>query len=726
MRSKTCSSKYVKTVSKGKGWLPAFLTLGYLLAFPVVSLLMIGNWGGLRYTTYQLEILYDNLWRDGFLLTGGVVVSLAAFLNGINGFLYLYSRKQTDFYHSLPVKRSRMFWNRVYTGLVYNLVPYVIMEFFAVCIGAARGFFSLKLMKAAVILLLLHLLLYFMVYFSVVLVLCITGNLLMGAVCLGAIYAYGPFFSLLIMGYRSVFYHTYTLEKTYGLIRFLQTSGSPAALALSFYKTYSQGRGMGYLLAIVFVTIFFIIVSYFAYTRRASEAAERPIVYKKTALVIKFLIVIPCGLSAGYIFYLLPTNNMRIFWWIFGLILGTVMAHGIVEVVYGMDFHCFFKKKAQLLLAGIMVAVCAFVYQTDLFHYDTYLPNQNKTEAISLNLLPFGNWGSSSVSRNPDNTFEVSDSDKWYKEELTALNGKGIGDKTYQVLERILENQGIWYEKSNSDADNSPESGEEYVFCTGVKFRLSSGRNIYRRYFISAKESRELLTALYEEENLKEHNQRILELDTEYLEEIFFNAADGNGYLIFQGDNEKAGELIEALKKDIQKSSVEDFLKVPCGNIQLNYNLPGREKADRMTPGTETYQVSAYGNCTIYPSYKNTMKILRETGYPLTVEEAFVKKVSITYYREDGQTVTEDYTDEKEIEAVKKAAVPVIGSFVWLDYAENISVSFETEQGTTYMDLLEENLPDFIKEKQMLLKEETAIIGGADGPTSIYIKEKEE
>ena len=97
MRSKTCSSKYVKTVSKGKGWLPAFLTLGYLLAFPVVSLLMIGNWGGLRYTTYQLEILYDNLWRDGFLLTGGVVVSLAAFLNGINGFLYLYSRKQTDF-----------------------------------------------------------------------------------------------------------------------------------------------------------------------------------------------------------------------------------------------------------------------------------------------------------------------------------------------------------------------------------------------------------------------------------------------------------------------------------------------------------------------------------------------------------------------------------------------------------------------------------------------------
>lgn len=66
-----------------------------------------------------------------------------------------------------------------------------------------------------------------------------------------------------------------------------------------------------------------------------------------------------------------------------------------------------------------------------------------------------------------------------------------------------------------------------------------------------------------------------------------------------------------------------------------------------------------------------------------------------------------------------------MGNFAWLDYAEDISVSFETEQGITYMDLLEENLPDFIKEKKLLLKEETAVIGGADGPTSIYIKEKE-
>ena len=68
-----------------------------------------------------------------------------------------------------------------------------------------------------------------------------------------------------------------------------------------------------------------------------------------------------------------------------------------------------------------------------------------------------------------------------------------------------------------------------------------------------------MIKALYEEENLKEYNQRILELDTEYLEEIYYNSADGNGYLIFQEDKEKAKKLIEALKQDIQESDSEVF-----------------------------------------------------------------------------------------------------------------------------------------------------------------------
>ena len=55
MKSKICSSEYVRTVSRGKSWIPAFLSLGFFLAFPVALLLVVGNWKAARYTPDQLH-----------------------------------------------------------------------------------------------------------------------------------------------------------------------------------------------------------------------------------------------------------------------------------------------------------------------------------------------------------------------------------------------------------------------------------------------------------------------------------------------------------------------------------------------------------------------------------------------------------------------------------------------------------------------------------------------
>lgn len=51
MKSKIYSSRYMKVSSKGMMWIPAFVTIGFLLAFPVAELIMLGNWFGMGYTT---------------------------------------------------------------------------------------------------------------------------------------------------------------------------------------------------------------------------------------------------------------------------------------------------------------------------------------------------------------------------------------------------------------------------------------------------------------------------------------------------------------------------------------------------------------------------------------------------------------------------------------------------------------------------------------------------
>ena len=129
--------------------------------------------------------MYNNLWKDGFVLSGMIISSIAAFINSVNGFIYLYSGKKTDYYHGLPMKRTEMFLERVFSGLVYYLIPYIIAEFLMICIGAARGFFSLSIMGMAVKMFFLHIIIYLVIYFSIVLVISVTGNMLMGILCLG-------------------------------------------------------------------------------------------------------------------------------------------------------------------------------------------------------------------------------------------------------------------------------------------------------------------------------------------------------------------------------------------------------------------------------------------------------------------------------------------------------------------------------------------------------------
>ena len=74
--------------------MPAFIALGFLLAFPVTGMVKLSSWSDLQYSALQNQILYNNLWKDGFVLSGMIIASIAAFINSVNGFIYLYSGKK--------------------------------------------------------------------------------------------------------------------------------------------------------------------------------------------------------------------------------------------------------------------------------------------------------------------------------------------------------------------------------------------------------------------------------------------------------------------------------------------------------------------------------------------------------------------------------------------------------------------------------------------------------
>ena len=697
MRSRIFSSKYIKTVSKGQAWIPAFLALGFILAFPVIGLEKLGSWRNLGYTQDQITLLYYRLWKDGFVLTGMAVAMAAGFMNAVNGFLYLYSRKKTDFYHSLPMKRSELFAEKAVMGLIYYLVPYIVIEFLTVCVGSARGLFSLELMGMAVKMLCLHLLVYLMIYFSVVLVLCITGNMLMGILTLGGMYLYGIALEFALVACGLTFLDTF-IDKRYGIMAFLLKDASPAAFAFSLAAAYSAGHAAKYLVALVILIVVLAVLSWIAYEKRPSEAAERSMVYRWVAVLVKFMVVIPTGLAVGWIFYPQADGGTKLIWWVFGLILGTVLSHGMIEIIYHMSFQKFFAKKMQLVLAGVLVFGCAMIYQKDLLHFDSYLPKQQELASVSLS-NGFDMDYYSHIERSADgNFYALTDNYNWYDPSNALTGAEGIGDETYKALENIVK-----------DSPNVDTEQKRSAFIS-VKYTLKSGRVVCRGYWADVQNLKSLMKGLYAEEDLKEKKYEFLDLDEKYLTRIGMTDASGMGYDIFQNDSRQKQELLAALKKDIESASAEEMVEETTIRLDFNYVLPVRNDVNSLVPGQNKEEVMyADWNLGVPPSFKNTLAILEKTGYPLSIEELDINKISLTYYEEEDASTQEEvsYTKPKEIKAIQNALI-----LDQTDYASgdtkgvsNVIVTVYTEKGETVnsMVLKSADVPDFVLDKMQEL-----------------------
>mgnify|MGYP003231457041 FL=1 len=646
MRSRIFSSKYIKTISKGQIWIQLahlffcsliFIALGFLLAFPVTGMVKLSSWSDLQYSALQNQILYNNLWKDGFVLSGMIISSIAAFINSVNGFIYLYSGKKTDYYHGLPMKRTEMFLERVFSGLVYYLMPYIVAEFLMICIGAARGFFSLSIMGMAVKMFFLHIIIYLVIYFSIVLVISVTGNMLMGILCLGGMYLYGIVLNLILVAYGQSFWQTFfSAEYQYGRFNALLHMASPGTLILNMVSDYAEGKTGKLLAAVIILGVIFGVLAWTAYKKRPSESAGKSMVYSWISIVVRFMVVVPGGLAVGWIFYSLTTGKVRILWWIFGMILGTVIIHGLSETIYQMSFQGFFTKKLQLVIAGALVAVCALIFQKDLLHFDSYIPKQEDIASMNLNMMSFDQDYYENVQKTKDGEYEITDANNWAEPAMAFVGKNGIGDQTYKALQDIV----------SSNPKGEVINGD-YTYYSIIKYTLKSGKEIYRKYWIGTENLSALVKGLYEEENLKEQKFGFLNLDQKYLKNIGLNDASGNGYSIFQNDSDKMKQLLEAMKKDVDAATAEDFA----------YQFPGKQDVNNMIPGNTNANVQ-YANWIvgIYPSFKNTLAILKETGYPLTVEDLDIEKIMLNYFNdEDGQQEDVTYEMPEEIKALKEA-----------------------------------------------------------------------
>ena len=650
MTSRSLFFKYMKENTKQRIWSLALTLLLCFFAFPVMTAL----WSS---TAFRPENLNSSLPADLALaqaqrdfardmlrmysMKGGALafmLTIAAVVLAASGFAYLHSKKKTDFYHSLPIRREMLYAVTCLNGFLYMAVAYIgFLTIAAVMIrvkGVPFDWGSLYLASVE------HLCFFALVYMTAILSMLLTGNLVVGLLGTGVLFSWGPVICMTISAYFSEYFTTFYGDDSFLLA--LSERTSPVAWYVKACMSSQPGRMA--LWALVAAVVLFVL-GMLLYRRRPSEAAGHAMAFPITEPIIRFLIVVPSSLLLGAMFHAMMYEDG---WTVFGLVCGLLLVSCIIEIIYHFDFKSLFAHKRQLLVSAVFVGVVFAVFRFDIFGYDRYLPATEKLASggIYCDLL------------DPDATSQyhstVEYTDGWYGVTFDAMPSSTLADEMQIADDQGLEllhtiaAQGVHDAAQARDrymrgGGRSYDLEEDDAACHNVTiaWHLRNGRTVYRRYLVNVSGVRAALEAVYDLDAYKTAMYPVLSLTADDVAGINYKEEDECSHVKLSGADMKA-VLLAAYQEELQALTSETRAReMPIAEIQFKTNEQQALIQKLRDEGGNYTLFNHYYYYPIYPSFTKTIALLRACGVEVGGMVTPEKTASITLSYE-GVAVSED------------------------------------------------------------------------------------
>lgn len=340
--------------------------------------------------------LVDQDWQAALtsvsLLLGGgnpfvkMMFIVMAIVCGIAMFAYLHARQKVDFYHSLPISRTQLFVNNYLTGVFFTVSTYAVMLAVALACTFAMGFGAAVDWSAIGSAVVSHLIVFLLLYALTVLTTVVCGNTVISLLLLAWVMLSPMLVYVLYSGLCSKFYQSYTVAnmeialRLVPMVQFFSLNGLQYGDAVLRPISMEQNSALGLLLVYLAVAVAVTVLSWYLFRIRKSERAGVALAFTPAKLPIKVYMCLLMGVAFGLGFSMIAGD----FWFWVGLVLGTILFHWIVEMIYAFDFHAIFAKPVHL--AAILVVLFAGVLcmKFDVTGYDSWLPDRNSIQAVSI------------------------------------------------------------------------------------------------------------------------------------------------------------------------------------------------------------------------------------------------------------------------------------------------------------------------------------------------------
>ncbi|MCI6948318.1 MAG: DUF6449 domain-containing protein [Oribacterium sp.] len=650
MTSRSLFFKYMKENTKQRIWNLALVLLLCFFAFPVTTAL----WSS---TAFRPENLNSSLPADlartqaqrdftrdmlrMYSMKGGALafmLTIAAVVLAASGFAYLHSKKKTDFYHSLPIRREMLYAVTCLNGFLYMAVAYLgFLTIAAVMIrvkGVPFDWGSLYLASVE------HLCFFALVYMTAILSMLLTGNLVVGLLGTGVLFSWGPVICMTISAYFSEYFTTFYGDDSFLLA--LSERTSPVAWYVKACMSSQPGRMA--LWAMLAAAVLFLL-GMLLYRRRPSEAAGHAMAFPITEPIIRFLIAVPSSLLLGAMFHSMMYEDG---WTVFGLVCGLLLVSCIIEIIYHFDFKSLFAHKRQLLVSAVFVGVVFAIFRFDLFGYDRYLPATEKLASggIYCDLLDpdatsqyhstveyTEGWYGVTFDALPSSTLadEMQISDDQGLELLHTIAAQGVHDAA-QARDRFLRGGGRSYDL---------EEGDEAFHNVTIAWHLRNGRTVYRSYRVNVSGVRAALESVYDLDAYKTAMYPVLSLSADDVAGINYKEEDECSHVKLAGADVKAA-LLAAYQEELKALTSETRAhEMPIAEIQFKTNEQQALIQKLRDEGGNYTLFNHYYYYPIYPSFTKTIALLRACGVEVGGMVTPEKTASITLSYQ-GVAVSED------------------------------------------------------------------------------------
>ena len=497
------------------------------------------------------------------------ITALLAVIVGTAIFSYLHNRKKVDFYHSLPISRNNLFITKYILGILIVVPIMILIQLLSYGILSVILKENITGVKDVFEAIAFDTVFFISIYSFVVFSNIIAGNTIIGVLLSGIIINLGTIITAIIISLGELFfrgvYLNYLLDyqiKYNPIICYFSSQNNKEfepAVNISFSK-------INLLITHIIITIIIAIICWLLFKVRKSEKSNICLSFKYAKTILKYLGVCIGSILMGLIFYTVTYKNFSLY---FGVILGSIILHCIVEIIYDFDFRAMFKNWYSIIGCAIISCVIICTFHFDLFKTQQYIPSINKISNIDIN-------NTSGIA----NSINDVENDEIIKI-ITALHQ--ISVKNYDFKNNINTNNNI-------------------IGTFRVTYNLKNNLVVKRDLYIYD-ESLDLLKQLM---NNEEYIQKAFPFlyDTNVLKNDFtlqiYNNADNSIYVT---DYEKYLKLMEVLKKDIEQNGIYNDAK-PKFAIHLeilsndNYNY---------------YNSYDYYYINIYDTYTNTLDYIINT-----------------------------------------------------------------------------------------------------------------